>query len=92
MRLVGATNWFIRVPFLLEGLIQGILGAVIAADSSRRWMSCGTTRPQEFAGSLFGRLTWTSAEFGWVVLVVLGIGAVVGAIGSFLSVTWYLRV
>ncbi len=30
MKLVGATNWFIRVPFILEGFIQGLLGALIA--------------------------------------------------------------
>jgi cell division transport system permease protein len=29
MKLVGATNWFIRVPFMLEGIIQGVLGALL---------------------------------------------------------------
>jgi cell division transport system permease protein len=30
MRLVGATNWFIRVPFLVEGMVAGLIGAVLA--------------------------------------------------------------
>src|ERR1700733_9503603 len=30
MKLVGATNWFIRIPFMLEGLIHGIVGAIVA--------------------------------------------------------------
>jgi cell division transport system permease protein len=30
MKLVGATNWFIRVPFMLEGLVQGLIGGVLA--------------------------------------------------------------
>ncbi len=35
MKLVGASNWFIRVPFLLEGMIEGLIGA--AGSSIRGW-------------------------------------------------------
>lgn len=41
MKLVGATNWFIRVPFMLEGLIQGIVGGTLAIGFvflGRRWI------------------------------------------------------
>ncbi len=31
MKLVGATNWFIRIPFMTEGMIQGLIGAIAAS-------------------------------------------------------------
>jgi cell division transport system permease protein len=37
MKLVGATNWFIRVPFMLEGLIQGLVGAAIGITLVHLW-------------------------------------------------------
>lgn len=41
MKLVGATNWFIRVPFMLEGLIQGLIGGIVAVGFvfvARNWL------------------------------------------------------
>ena len=39
MKLVGATNWFIRVPFMLEGIVQGLVGA--CSPSGPWWRSTG---------------------------------------------------
>ncbi|MCB1038494.1 MAG: permease-like cell division protein FtsX [Acidimicrobiales bacterium] len=41
MKLVGATNWFIRVPFMLEGLVQGLIGGLLAVGFvflAQRWI------------------------------------------------------
>ena len=35
MKLVGATNWFIRIPFMLEGMVHGAVGAMVAHGCSR---------------------------------------------------------
>jgi cell division transport system permease protein len=93
MKLVGATNWFIRIPFILEGFIQGVLGAVIAWGAvtvfQSVWRGSFTGKT---SATLFDTIQWTSGEFKWSVVLMLLVGAAVGSIGAFISTTWYLRV
>jgi len=92
MKLVGATNWFIRLPFIFEGLIQGLAGASVASVLAwvfqLRWFA-------SFGGSkgetLFDTILWLAADFRGTIGLLFLIGAGVGAIGSATSVTWYLR-
>ena len=91
MRLVGATNWFIRIPFIIEGLIQGLVGAILAVGSlwliGIAWTNAGSS----MQGSLLSRFVWTGSQQTTTFIVLLGVGALAGAVGAFVSTLWYLR-
>ncbi len=80
MRLVGATDGFVRRPFLLEGFAKGVLGGVLAL-----LLTWG-------ANSLISR-AFIQTDFFPASLSVLGIlgGALIGGLGSALSVGRHLR-
>ena len=88
MKLVGASNWFIRVPFVLEGLIEGTVGALMAVltvwVASRNLDSLGESI-QLITLSIPGRFF-----FRWGVVLVL-FGATVGVAGSLLGLSRHLR-
>ncbi len=95
MKLVGATNWFIRLPFMAEGMIQGFLGAGVAVlvVLALYWgigLNRGTT--VDSANSIVAQMSLTGWEvFGTCLLVsVVGIG--VGVIGSAFAVRRFLDV
>ncbi len=93
MKLVGATDWFIRLPFMLEGLIQGLLGGVLAAGSllfvNLRW----TSSVQEFPELTGMRaLAVTDGYEFKVSLLILVFGAVVGMVGSGIAASRFLDV
>jgi cell division transport system permease protein len=94
MKLVGATNWFIRIPFMLEGLVQGIVGAaaafslvVLLRNFFQSWIQGSNSDVQ-----LFKQFLVTSSDvMGTGVLLVI-VGMVVGAVGSAVAVTRFLDV
>jgi cell division transport system permease protein len=88
MKLVGASNWFIRVPFLLEGLIEGLVGAGLAVFAV--WVAA-----RNLAGAAAGipliNLQLPNAFFlRWGVVFLL-FGAAAGVLGSLLGLSRYLR-
>jgi cell division transport system permease protein len=93
MKLVGATNWFIRVPFMLEGLIQGVFGALVAMGSTwvlKRVFDTWLSNNQDLR--IFQGFAISSGQLvsTWVLLLIFG--CLVGAAGSGLAVSRYLDV
>lgn len=80
MRLVGATDWFVRSPYLIDGLAKGLLGGTIAVLLT--WV----------ASTVISRnLVATTFFEPWQIAAGLGAGAFIGLCGSALSVGRHLK-
>jgi cell division transport system permease protein len=91
MKLVGATNWFIRVPFMLEGLVQGLLGAVVAVVIVLLSNYGVTYLVNHYHVSVLSAALPTRQLVTTELLVVV-VGMVVGVLGSSLAVRRFLDV
>lgn len=90
MRLVGASNGFIRGPFLMEGVLQAILGSLIAISSLellRLFLLPHVSESLQFLS--FGLEFITFAK---TYLLLVGIGLIIGLFGSALAMRRYLKV
>ncbi|MFS0645695.1 permease-like cell division protein FtsX [Siminovitchia sp. 179-K 8D1 HS] len=92
MKLVGATNWFIRWPFLLEGMWLGVIGAIIpiavvtagyyyAYDFLAARIPSAVIKPLDYSPFVFE-----------ISAVLLLIGVIIGGWGSFISVRRFLKI
>lgn len=93
MKLVGATDWFIRVPFILEGLIQGLVGAVVSCGGLWALNSAWTSGVAGFKpGTGVSSLVVPGSYVNGVMIVLLIIGAVAGGVGSGVASSKFLDV
>ena len=93
MKLVGATNWFIRVPFMLEGLLHGLLGGIASCGGLWVLNSAWTNGVAGFKpGTGISSLIVPSGYLTGVMLIILAIGALVGAVGSAIAASRFLDV
>jgi cell division transport system permease protein len=83
MKLVGATNWFIRIPYITEGFIQGLLGSVVAMLAV--W-ALHTWYP------LHNEFALDTAKLWGTNTVVLVVGVVIGSVGSAIAIRRFLDV
>ncbi|HAW60550.1 MAG TPA: cell division protein FtsX [Actinobacteria bacterium] len=94
MKLVGASNWFVRWPFILEGILQGLIGSLLAIGvlylikvfslesvmQFFRWLRVPLNYPQ------------LTQQFYLLLGYLILAGAVIGALGSAVALRRYLRV
>ena len=89
MKLVGATNWFVRGPFMLEGLMEGFVGALAAVVL----LLLGK---QIAMPAILGHFTTSddvqALSFWLNALILLLVGLLLGAAGSGLTLRRFLRV
>lgn len=88
MKLVGASNWFIRVPFLLEGMIEGLVGAALAVFTV--WLGSSNLARAGETFALFRLDVSQQFFFRWGLLFLV-FGAAAGVLGSMLGLSKYLR-
>jgi cell division transport system permease protein len=88
MKLVGASNWFIRVPFLLEGMIEGMVGAALAVFTI--WLGSTNLARAGEGFALFRLDVGQEWFFRWGLFFLI-FGAFAGIIGSLLGLSRYLR-
>lgn len=90
LRLIGASSWYVRAPFLLEGIIYGAVGAVVAWIISYILLLYSTPFLVSFLSGI--PLLPVSPIFMLLVLSILVLsGAIIGALGSLLAVRRYLK-
>jgi cell division transport system permease protein len=90
MKLVGATNWFVRGPFMLEGLITGLVGSIAAVIL--------LILAKEFAlPSIVGHTSLTQDDvqalsFPLIALIMITTSLIVGALGSGITLHRFLKI
>jgi cell division transport system permease protein len=90
MKLVGATNWFVRGPFMIEGLLCGLAGALLAVF----FLVLGKeiALPAILHGSLSNNSGVHALAFPLTSLILVGMGLGLGALGSGVTLHRFLRV
>lgn len=90
MRLVGASNGFIRGPFLMEGALHAVIGAGLAIVVLQLLRSYALPRLQDAVSFL--SFDVSGHTYVMIYLALLGAGLVIGLLGSAFAMRRYLKV
>lgn len=91
MRLVGASRWYTQLPFLLEALIAGVVGALLAIGGLFLAKATVLQRVlgEVFASGILPRLTY--GDIALISPILLAVGAVVAAVTGYVTLRLYVR-
>ena len=87
-KLVGATDWFVKMPFLIEGAIQGMLGGIFALIVLSLIYSALSLESVHLFGLPVMDIVFLS---GWSLVFVLGLSLLLGITGSFIAIGRFFR-
>ena len=90
MKYVGATDWFIRWPFLLEGMLMGFVGAVIA--SVILFQGYNAIQAKIYGTLAFFPMLPSWPTMGYLSAGLICVGTLIGALGSSISLRKFLDV
>jgi len=91
MRLVGAGNWYIRGPFVVEGIIYGILAAMFTLMIFYPVLYFVSPKITSFLPEV-DLLYFFEANIGQILMLLVGVGAALGSVSSLIAIRRYLRV
>jgi cell division transport system permease protein len=93
MKLVGATNWFIRIPFMSEGLLQGLFGSLLAAVVVYFvYLFINHEGGGKTTSNIFTAMHMSGSEVLLTNVVVVIVGMAIGSIGSAIAIRRFLDV
>ena len=90
MKLVGASNWFVRIPFMLEGLVQGVIGALIAFMAMiglQNVLTDAISRNSDFSRGFYV----TTGDAVQIGVLLVAIGASIGVIGALIGLRRFIE-
>jgi cell division transport system permease protein len=90
MKLVGATNWFIRLPFMFEGVFQGLLGAMVAALAVVILDLVLNALGNSQTTNIWYQMRLPTNQVVFTTLLVLLVGVLIGSVGSALGIRRFL--
>lgn len=93
MKYVGATDWFVRMPFIIEGIIVGMIGAISASIIlGAGYYYCADLVKNQMIGFMsIALMPFNKIVMSMTVLLVI-VGVLIGATGSYISVRKFIKV